>query len=237
MEIATFNRVKSMDLSVIIPSKTESNLVACVSAVRKNEPGIRIIVVDDFPAGKRPRVAGVEWREGIHPFVFARNINLGIAGCDGDVVLLNDDAILETPGGFRMMQRTLAEKPGYGLLAADYKPHRLQRPIEDAPRMVPFICALIPRRTIDRLKELEKGIETSPGLLDERFVEYGYEDNDYCLRVMTRGRMKVGTFAGCRVYHPIYNSKLKSTFRAVSNRPPGLKLAHDIFCKKWGKKV
>lgn len=233
-----FNRVKSMDLSVIIPSKTEANLVACVAAVRKHEPGVRIIVVDDFPAGKRPKVAGgIEWRDGIHPFVFSRNINLGIAGCDGDVVLLNDDAILETPGGFQLMQKFLAERKEYGLIAADYKPKRLQKSFEDAPRMVPFICVLIPRRTIDQLKELERGIETYPGLLDERFVGYGYEDNDYCLRVMSRARMKIGTLAGCRVYHPIYNSKLKSTYRAESNRPLGLKLAREIYCAKWGKKL
>jgi hypothetical protein len=218
-----------MDLSVIIPSKTASNLIVCVKAVRDREPDARIIVIDDFPVGKRPGVAGVEWREGIHPFVFARNINLGITGCNGDVVLLNDDAILETPGGFWLMQKALAGRLDYGLIAANYKQSRIET-FEEAPKMVPFICVLIPRRTIDLLKEIEKSSETYPGLLDERFVGYGYDDDDYCLRVRRAG-MKVGTFGGCRVNH----SRLKSTYRTVSSRPPGLKLAREIFCAKWGK--
>ncbi len=68
-------------LSVVIPSKTASNVVPCIEAVRKNEPFARIIVIDD----------GVEWSEtpwpddggeslpfeahmGDSPFVFARNV-------------------------------------------------------------------------------------------------------------------------------------------------------------------
>jgi len=222
-----------MNLSVIIPSKTASNLIQCVRAVQTNEPNARIIVIDDFPSGTRPNVQGVEWGEGVKPFVFARNINLGISMCDGDVILLNDDALLETRGGFWLMQKALTDRPEYGLLAADYKPHvnRPQKVIEDAQRMVPFICVLIPRRTIDRLRETEKVSENFPGLLDERFTGYGYEDDDYCLRVMRKG-MKVGTFTGCRVNH----SRLKSTFRAVSQRPPGLQVAREIFLSKWGKR-
>ena len=38
-----------MSLSVIIPSRTASNLIACVEAVRRHEPEARIVVVDDTP--------------------------------------------------------------------------------------------------------------------------------------------------------------------------------------------
>lgn len=208
-------------LCVVIPSKNETNLVTCVNAVRDKEPGVRIVVVDDFPAGTRPVgpfFNDVDWREGIHPFVFARNINLGIAGCpkDSDVVLLNDDAVLETRNGLTKMQRELVFNPEYGLLGATCTPHATT--IREERYMVPFICVLIPRRTIEIV-----------GLLDERFVGYGYEDDDYCLRVRLKS-MKVGTYTGCYVNH----SSLKSTFRVTSSRPPGLALAREIFCDKWG---
>lgn len=209
-------------LSIVIPSKTESNLVVCVREVLNKEPNSYVVVVDDFPAGERPVHSAVlhkvQWREGIHPFVFARNINLGIAGCQGrDVVLMNDDAILETFGGLKTMQKVLEDNPEYGLLGANYTPER-QLKIIDAPYMVPFICVLIPRRTIEIV-----------GMLDERFTGYGYEDDDYCLRVRRAG-MKVGTYTGCYVNH----NALRSTYRVASSRPPGLSVAREIFCQKWG---
>ncbi len=34
-------------LAVVIPSKTPTNLVPCIEAVRKYEPKARLIVVDD----------------------------------------------------------------------------------------------------------------------------------------------------------------------------------------------
>src|ERR1700684_412550 len=102
-----------MALSVIVPSKAASNLLPCLAAVHQHEPAARLLVVDD----------GVDWeafRNGLveplwgsielrwaspRPFVYARNCNFGIriAG-DDDVVLLNDDALLQTPGGFTAMQ-------------------------------------------------------------------------------------------------------------------------------------
>ena len=35
------------NLSVVIPSKTDSNFLACAEAVRKHEPEARIILIDD----------------------------------------------------------------------------------------------------------------------------------------------------------------------------------------------
>ena len=38
-----------MNLSVIIPSRMASNLIPCVAAVRRHEPEVRIVIVDDSP--------------------------------------------------------------------------------------------------------------------------------------------------------------------------------------------
>jgi glycosyltransferase involved in cell wall biosynthesis len=116
-----------MAFSIIIPSRNATNLTACVKAVRAAGETARIIVVDD----------GVDWPEaeilmhpekpdnehwgwpnvfrfdGVKPFVFARNCNIGIrAAGEDDVVLLNDDALLESEDGFRALQTAWHEYCG-----------------------------------------------------------------------------------------------------------------------------
>jgi GT2 family glycosyltransferase len=215
-------------LSIIIPSKTDLNLGACVRAIRAAGETSTVIVVDDFDGPTRfllPRDEPVDWQMGQKPFVFARNVNIGIQAAAGDVLLLNDDALLKTPGGFSAMQRTAAARPEYGLIAATCNNvgNRRQWPqnklgVRDEPRMVCFVCVFIPRQTLDEV-----------GLLDERFVGYGCDDDDYCLRVRNAG-LKIGIFDGCFVDH----STLKSTFRgralSAGNYQPNLKL----FAEKWG---
>ena len=87
--------------------------------------------------------------------------------------------------------------------------------------MVCFVCVYIPRSTID-----------SVGLLDERFVGYGLDDDDYSLRVRDAG-LKIGIFDRCFVDH----GSLTSSYRGPDNNRgkggdyrPNMKL----FIEKWG---
>jgi GT2 family glycosyltransferase len=217
-----------MNLSVIIPSRTAANLIPCAEAVRRHEPDVRIIVVDDSPdlslhpkPGWMPAVA----LEGVKPFIFARNCNLGIraAGSD-DVILLNDDALLETTGGFRAMQRAAEGNPEYGVIGAvtNITGQPLQRPHGIGLREVPhfaFVCVLIPRRTIDWV-----------GLLDERYcLDYGVEDLDYC-EATRRAGLKVGVFDHCYVDH----GSLTSSFRGDPSNPRSFAQNKALFDAKWG---
>lgn len=217
-----------MGLSVIIPSKTAANLIPCVEAVRKNEPNAAILIVDD---GVDPdAVVGKPWGPcaflpGKKPFVFARNVNIGInAAAEDDVVVLNDDALLRTPGGFSLLQREAQLHPEFGIIAASASNtgNVNQRPrgigLRTDPRMVCFVAVLIPRRTIDAVS-----------LLDERFTGYGFEDDDYCLRVRRAG-LKIGIHDGCYVDH----GSLKSTFRGDPRTGANLAVGHRIFVRKWG---
>jgi len=208
-------------VTAIIPSKNCRNLSACVVALRYCEPGIGIIVVDD---GAACLPDGVTVVKGVKPFIFARNINLGIvaAGAD-DVVLLNDDALLKTPGGFTEMTRQLDARRDYGIVAAACNNvgnlNQNYRGIgwRDEPRMACFTCVLIPRRTIDVV-----------GLLDERFVGYGFDDDDYCLRVRQAG-LKIGVFDGCVVDH----ASLTPTFRSAAHAGGQLEQNRKIYKDKW----
>lgn len=170
---------------------------------------------------------------GTQPFCFARNVNLGIKECfDSDIVVLNDDAILHTPGGFTAMQHAAEEHPDFGIISAttNVTGNPEQRPqnigLREAKGSVAFIAVLIPRRTIETV-----------GLMDERFGGltpqgkriYGYCDNDYCRRVRNAG-LKVGIFDGCFVDH----SSLRSTFRGDPHAAGDIAEGRKLYIEKWG---
>lgn len=228
-----------MSFSIIIPSRNATNLVACIRAIREAGETARIIVVDDGAWVEACEDHGflmdkcLSCEPGEKPFVFARNVNIGIrAAGDDDVILLNDDALLKSPLGFTRMAEEgtrVIERPEfrYGLLAAacntvgnpnQFQQRNRNQIIRTEPRMACFVCVYIPRSTINAV-----------GLLDERFVDYGCDDDDYCLRVRNAG-LKIGIFDGCFVDH----SSLKSSFRgeagAGGNFEPNLRR----FIEKWG---
>lgn len=209
-----------------------------MEALRRCEPTAEIIVIDD----------GIDWQDssfqrlnpvwtqagflvpdlkligGMKPFVFSRNMNLGIQACAGDVVLLNDDALLETPFGFHELEEASHAHPEFGVISAvtNVVGNLAQCPrdagLREEPRTLAFVCVYISRATIDRV-----------GLLDERFSAYGWEDNDYCRRVRNAG-LKLGIFDDCFVDH----SSLHSTFRGLPQAAGDIAPGREIYRAKWG---
>ena len=228
-----------MSFSVVIPSRNATNLIACVRRVREMEGfGPRIIIVDD---GLDMKQADATSRDGCwlcdmdptlrvsgrRPFIFSRNINIGIAaaGTD-DVIFLNDDALLMSIYGFRRMEEK-SKDTSYGIISAvtNLAGNPAQHPtgrdstlLRDETRTVAFVCVYIPRRTI-----------TSVGLLDERFITYGWEDNDYCRRARN-ANLKIGIFDGCFVDH----GSLRSTFRGDPKTAGDIEPGAQIYRSKWG---
>lgn len=249
------------NLCVVIPSRIASNLVRCVAAVRENEPEARIIVVDD----------GVDWQwapsvvfltptpimpnapvtivQGVKPFVFARNVNLGIrAAGDSDVVVLNDDALLETPGGFSLMQQAAADNPAVGIVGAvtDLTGQPRQRKprnpfLEGTARGIAgyglratehfaFVCVLIPARTRQALAEFTEQLPNvlTGGYLDERYTAYGSDDLDYCMQC-ERIALCVCVHDGCYVNH----GALHSTYRGAPTAAGDIWPNHRLLRRKW----
>jgi GT2 family glycosyltransferase len=211
-------------LSVIIPSKSAANLRVCLRSLRECEPNCRIIVVDDGVDWAAIDASSIEIIAGIKPFIFARNCNIGIgAAGNDDVILLNDDALLKTKGGFALLQKAAGENPEYGCIGAttNVTGQILQKPQNKGLRAlhhIAFICVLIPRRTIDRI-----------GMLDERYcLDYGVEDRDYC-ETITRAGMQVGVHDGCFVDH----SKLRSSYRGHPMAPGKSDKNRALFMQKF----
>lgn len=97
------------NLSVVVPSRADTNFLACAEAVRRHEPESRIILTDDgLKLDWLPRpdlMPCLGYRTGL-PFNYSRNCNAGIKLAENDdVVLFNDDALLQTPGGFTRLQK------------------------------------------------------------------------------------------------------------------------------------
>lgn len=214
-----------MSFTVIIPSRNTDNASECVRAVQSMDPGHRIIVIDDGLESRWLSREDPEFMDGVKPFIFARNCNLGIrAAANDDVILLNDDALLTTPGGFTALAAVAADHPEYGVIAAacDNTGNRNQSPrnigLREDPRMVCFVCVYIPRRTIEKV-----------GLLDERYVGYGMDDDDYCFSVRKAG-LKVGIFDHCIVDH----RSLTSSYRGNPRAPSDFRSNMKLFIDKWG---
>ncbi|WP_102958637.1 glycosyltransferase family 2 protein [Mangrovicella endophytica] len=200
---------------VVILSADPANLVACVAAVLRAEPDLdpsHIIVVDDGArTGAEPHLPAVRWVDGAKPFIFARNANRGIAASTRDVILLNDDALLQTIGGFAALARAArSEISGpsqpLGAVASAVSGHvgnPRQRPLPGGglraePRQLCFVCVYLPRETLDAV-----------GPLDERFAGYGFEDDDYCDRIRAAG-LSLAISDACIVDH---SRRQASSFR------------------------
>lgn len=214
-----------MKLSVIIPSKTIGNVVPCASAVNRLNPGCEVIVIDD---GLEGRPVGVDILPGEKPFIFSRNCNIGLRyafDCGADAaILLNDDALLVTKGGFTSLYRAWEDHQEYWLLAAssnmvgnpNQQPKGWNR-IRRENKMLCFICVLIPRSTWEAV-----------GPLDERYsIDYGCEDGDYSYAVRQAGGW-LGVWDGCFVDH----GRLRSTFRSGGH--VSFQQNMNLFESKWG---
>ena len=228
---------------VVIPSRSPENLTACLTAIEDNQPDADVIVVDNsrdsslnqfFPKSiglyfgvdyipyRDLRGGSKDWTKG---FVFADAVNMGIgrAGRTKDVIVMNDDALLETPEGFDQLKA--AEEDHDGLISATVRgvvgnPDQSNKGADYlswTDRHLAFICVYISQSLIRRV-----------GLLDTRFTGYGWEDTDYCERVKRAGG---GWFVEgkCVVEHGL---TLKSTYRD-NGTPPDFEEGKRKFLEKW----
>jgi len=215
---------------VIIPSALANNLKGAIASILAMEPELspsRIIVVDD---GARSSYGASlpqpTWIPGEKPFVFSRNVNLGIRAAGTDVIVMNDDARLKTPRGFSFLSEFVGPRSDIGVCSAavdGYVGNAAQKPaglgFRTDSRVVAFVCVYIPRLVFRVV-----------GPLDERFTAYGGDDLDYCDRVRAAGLL-LGIHDGCVVDH---EEKL-STFRSKPDAFQLFKKGAEIYERKQAR--
>jgi len=225
--------------SVVTLSRDCRNLSRCFDFLTANERTFdrsRLIVVDDGALDDyhtREKLSGVTPIRGVKPFVFARNANLGLKYAfdqqSADVViLLNDDALLKTRRGFSKLAAVHHERrDSCGIIAATNNhcgntrqyPARNPMPpyIRGEAEMLCFVCVSISREAWQRV-----------GQLDERFVGYGYDDDDYSRRVLDAG-LKLGIYDLCFVDH----LTLHSTYRHAEYPTAGIEQNRKLYQEKY----
>jgi len=222
--------------SVVIPTRTLANIGPCIAAIQANEPNLplsSIVVVDDDETGKVQRFCeshGATRILGAKPFVFPRAINMGVKAAiavDPDVegfVLVNDDSLLESNGGFTLLHESVKAHPEIGILGAvtDLTGQPLQRPRGIGLRVVPhiaFVCCYVPRSTFENVQ-----------WMDTRYcVDYGCCDLDLC-QAVTRAGLNVAVHDSCFVNH----STLTSSFRGDPQTPRSFQQNYALYKEKWG---
>jgi len=219
---------------IIILSARAPNLVPCVQSILKHEPALpaeHIIVVDDGARREaEAKLPPLHWVPGVKPFIYARNANLGIRAAGTDVILLNDDARLLTPGGFTKLAQFVREQSRLGVCSAGIRgvagnPQQIssrQGRFRLESKTLAFICVYIPQVVYERV-----------GWLDEQFNGYGFEDNDYCARLLAAD-WQLGIWESCEVDHA---GELPSTFRTRSDIYTLLQHNRRLFRAKWGREA
>jgi GT2 family glycosyltransferase len=190
-------------ISVLIPSRTDAYLDALLRSMERSEfNSARWAIVADN--GLSPEVRRDWEREGVlfldytKPFVFSRAINrCAAASTASHYLVLNDDTELVTPMWTRYLEHFIRAWDGrFGLVSLWVEgrnafPGRRPGPIETVESMttVCFVAALIPRLVWQQI-----------GQMDERYVGYGHDDDDYCVRLWHAGYL-VGVTGAVEVKH------------------------------------
>lgn len=228
--------------AVVIPSKTLSNLLPCIKEItRLNSCKEFTLHIVDSGLDTKALWTSISslapncstWVTAAKlPFVFAQAVNSAVRFSTEEIVIvMNDDALLKTPNGLTMLAEAVKMNPEYGVISAGVTgaacnghilvPSRPYAPfpndVLDAGKMVPFICVALSREVFNRV-----------GGLDEQFVDYGFEDDDFC-RSVRNLRLKIGVLKSVAVNHEFLPSTYRSSGVRVSLEPNRLR-----YLKKWG---
>ena len=162
------------------------------------------------------------------PFIYSRNVNLGINQTSGDVLLMNDDCCFTREGTVAAMEKILAAHSDIGILSpriggmvANATQSNVCRPVQYSTARLAFVCVLIRRAVLDKI-----------GLLDERFTGYGWDDDDFCRRAVDAG-FRLACTADAYVMHGHGKRTWSSSFSRTGNsghHTDNIK----IYEQKWG---
>lgn len=197
-----------------------------------------ILVAGNEETAKEAEGFGLDVVPNFGPFVMSRAWNLGLAQVKTPYAfLLEDDTRLVTPFGIDELVRVSAELGDSGMLSpclrGDVLGHKVfaagaaWEMTEIVPQDFTLVASLLPMSVFEKV-----------GPFDEKFTGYGYDDNDYGLRV-TLAELKLRIYQRVVVDHESY----LSAYREHANSRTGVglgKLAFENrlrFVAKHGRRV
>ena len=220
----TLPKIVSM-ATIVVPSRYPDIFEGCHSSLAQHAPSApKILVRDGDAIGDPEGWKVIQGPPG--PFCYARNVNLGIQACSGDVLLMNDDCQMAQRGTLEALQGTFALRPDIGILSPEVDGVangviRTGQTIQETKHYLSFVCVLIRRAVFDKI-----------GLLDEKFDGYGSEDVDFCRRAQHAGftlaitSLAVVSHKHCSSsYNREHDQELKRT------------AANKYYVEKWGRRT
>lgn len=233
-------------VAVLIPSRTDEYLDRCLKSLHDEQPGSLLdapVIVGDNGISPHCRTSweqfGVTFVDVRRPFVFAQAINTCAANAplNADLLILNDDTTMVTRDWLTILQGLLDDTRStylerYGMLSLmidggvgneDQKVRSRPLLVQESPRVICFVAVVVPRAVWDVV-----------GPLDERFTGYGYDDNDYNIRVRRAG-FKCGVLGAVTVTHGVAGYAHSSTYAKVHG-PAGWDSLYNLNREIFGAK-
>ena len=216
-----------MRWTVIVPSRDDKKIRRFVPSLLLTHPDVLpdqiVIVSDGLSEETKHEFRDVTWVNGKKPFVYARAVNMGAAAVDkeSDLVIANDDITFATPN---LIDRLAAKSDGLAAISPEIagvcgQPAQRLNSSDTTAKHLVFVCIYIPRKAWDCV-----------GKLDERFVGYGFDDVDWCLRAEKYGKFCIDH--SLRVHH-----MNDSSFRSQSDWQEEYTKNLMIFRDKWEGKI
>jgi hypothetical protein len=216
--------------TIIIPSKYADIFEPCRESLDKFAPSHPKILVRDGTDISEP--TGLNWKMIQGPaekFVYARNVNLAIAATTVDnVFLCNDDVRFTEPNTIETLENVFTLYPEVGILSpkiiggvGNSLQSNVSSSIAYTEMRLAFVFVAIRRAVLDKI-----------GILDERFVGYGFEDVDFCRRAVNAG-WKMAATASTSVTH---GDGSPQGFSSSFKRAPAINWDGSIeaYVAKWG---
>jgi SAM-dependent methyltransferase len=230
-------RTPGRALKVLVPSCTDQFLNVCLASMERSQPGstVHVVVGDNGISEalkqKYPQVTFITIPK---PFVFARAINL-MAQAAGqfhkqlredqvmeyigpDLLVLNDDCEVESIHWHHWVQQALMlpTHQQYGMLSLEINggvgndeqkiTHKGPDDLTEVQKPLMFVAVVIRNECWQEV-----------GPLDEQFVGYGFDDNDYNIRVKAKG-WKCGVMGAAKVKHGMAGYPHSSTYARVNDQ-------------------
>jgi GT2 family glycosyltransferase len=230
----------SKDYYIVILSKFPEYAHKFIDSIRRTHrvcPGI-VVVRDGHQEKFGENVLEID---GEKPFVYSMNVNRAISDQkEFDFIVCNDDLMCFMPEFFNRLHCIANIDENVGILSplidggvgnplqkhpAMYQNigYAIDMPIFEVNSTVCFPCVYIKSDMVQKI-----------GLMDESFVGYGHDDDDYCIRARLAG-FKTCITPQITIQHGNGGNELRrgenwsSSFARVEERPSNL----EIFLKKY----
>lgn len=228
-------------ISVIIPSRTDEYAKRLLESIENSQPGTSAhAVVGDNGLSQSMRSL---WplttfvtvpRD---PFVFSQSINMcvAVAPKQNDILIIGDDSVIKSRRWLEKISALLSDEKNksFGMISPQIIGN-VATPDQNMPcpdgviveclRDLCFVAVFIRRSAWDIV-----------GQMDERFVGYGYDDTDYCIRARDAG-WKLGVTSDVIAQHGVGQYEASATYRTYPDVGRLAALNQEIFAAKWSKR-